>query len=146
MTRNLRREAPRVRLFAESLENREGPSSLTDLLALIISFPVCADVRPVDNPAPVALLGSPFITDADGTSGVSGSATVSGNAIDDKSLAGCLVTIRGDGVSETAIIDAKGTFSITFQRPTNADFVVKVIVVDNDGNASAPVMVLVSGI
>jgi len=146
MTRNLRRAVPWVRLVAESLENREGPSSLTDPLALIVSYTAYADVRVADNPAPVALAGGPVITDARGICGPSGSVTVSGNAIDDKSLAGCLVTIRGDGVSETAIVDPDGNFAVTFQRTTNADFVVQVIVVDSDGNESEPVTVLVSGI
>jgi len=147
MTRNLRRTVPWVHLAVESLESREGPSSLADPLAVIVTFPDYAYVRLEGNPQVNIPRGAaPVVTEARGICGESGLVTIGGAAIDDKTLAGCLITIRGDGVNETAIVDANGKFSVTFQRPTNADFTVKVTVVDSDGNVSESIVVLVSGI
>lgn len=148
MIRNLRRSVSSVRLFVESLESRESPSSMSDPESQMFSYPAYAYTQQADDPAPAPAAedGEPIITDARGTSGPSGSVTVSGKAIDDKSLAGCLVLIRGNGVSETVIVDKNGQFSIAFQRPVNGDFVVEVTVIDSDANVSAPVTVLVSGI
>lgn len=249
MTRSLRRAVPRVRLVAESLESREGPSSLSDPLALIYSFPIFDGIGLVHNQEPIihdfraivgpngevtftghvsddqpvagtvvqitgqgielsaiveadgsfrvtttvmdigditvtatvtdsmglksspvqtiftpslsgtgdstpvislipvkaAADGSPTITEARALLGSGSSVTISGTAIDDKSLAGCVVSMKGDGVSESSVMDSKGAFAVTFQRTTSADFVMKVTVCDSDGNTSTPYLVLVSG-
>ena len=71
--------------------------------------------------------------------------SITGFAIDDESLAGCIAYFHGTGVTKTAIILADGTFSTTFRRPTNKEFVVTVTVVDADGNVSDPVQVLFPG-
>ena len=69
MTRNLRRSLPRVRLVVESLEGREGPSSLTDPLVLIVSFPPSVDGQFAEDqnaeiPARAAGGNGPVVTEA----------------------------------------------------------------------------------
>jgi hypothetical protein len=72
--------------------------------------------------------------------------SITGFALDNESLEGCIAYFSGKGVNKTAIILADGTFATTFRRPTNQEFVVTVTVVDADGNVSDPVQVLFPGL
>ena len=89
--------------------------------------------------------GIPVVVEARAINGTGGIVNVVGKAVDDKSLAGCVVNVTSDGVSQTGVVETTGKFSVAFTRPSSADFVVKVAVTDSDGNVSAPAYVLVCG-
>ena len=145
-----------VNLRLESLDPRDLPSATSFVLGLLDTptqpaeaGEACATFNPVsgfggtdvaaDGPkdkGPAAHDGTPELRDVTAIAGPGGLLTLTGLGVDDKSLAGCVVTIIGGGINTFAFVDDSGGFGVTVQRPSEVGFTLTCQVTDADGNKS----------
>lgn len=136
-----RRPTSRPRLWAELLEGREAPSTLTDPGA-----PPPPGPAPAANQAPAAAAANqdankpPVISDFRAVVGPDGQVTFTGRVTDDQPVAGTMVTIGGGGgVAVWAIVQSDGTFKVTTTVTSPSDVTVTARATDSAGATSDPV-------
>jgi hypothetical protein len=141
------RAAHRARLSVETLESRDGPSSLTGLNGgdLITQLPGTPGVPlPAPGgpaPPPAAAPGQnrpPAISNFRASVGPNGQVTFTGTVSDDQAVAGLVVTITGTGFAATAVVDSDGTFRVTTMVFGTGEMTATATVTDALGATSDP--------
>jgi hypothetical protein len=113
-------------LVLESFESRETPGGLI------------GPIGPGPDRQAVVVNQAPSIVDFRAIVGPNGQVTFVGSVTDDQAVAGYVVSITGDGVNVSAVVQSDGTFSVTTQVHANHDITVAATVTDSFGLTSAP--------